>query len=444
MPRTVTGAAFCKAGRMSCERAFGCSKRVDGCLEVRDVSRLEASRTTLTRAAPIPSAMFNESRRLRDELRTTHARIAALEAERNDYLRKDRRAGVLTLDAFREAAAAALRGSQRRGESAALVLVDIDGFRALNGRRGSAAGDEALAAVAQRLRELVRGGDVVGRTGADELAVVMPGANLAGARGVAERLVAILEQAGPVTLSAGLAADRGPRPLRRLMADASAILERARIAGGGRVGAPGRMPTPEPSRGAIGALALALSERDRGTGEHAEQVVALAGAVARRLNLDAEEVERIAAAALLHDVGKVAVPDSILSKPGPLNDEEWAVMRNHSVVGERILRAVPGLGPVARMVRHGHERFDGNGYPDGLRGEEIPLGSRIVLVCDAYDAMTSPRPYRDALSREQAVAELAAHAGTQFDPRVVDALVGYLEDHTPVDYAARTPRATAA
>jgi len=381
--------------------------------------------------------MFTESRRLRDELRTTHARIAALEAERNDYLRKDRRAGVLTLDAFREAAAAALRGSQRRGEPAALVLVDIDGFKALNGRRGAKAGDDALAAVAQRLRELVRGGDVVGRTGADELAVVMPGANLAGARGVAERLVAILEQSGPVTVSAGIAVDGGTGQLDGLMADAAAILERARIAGGGRVGAPGRQPSVEPSRGAIGALALALSERDRGTGEHAEQVVALAGAVARRLNLDGEDVERIAAAALLHDIGKVAVPDSILSKPGTLNEEEWAVMREHSVIGERILRAVPGLGPVARMVRHGHERFDGSGYPDGLRGDEIPLGSRIVLACDAFDAMTSERPYRDALSQADAIAELEANSGTQFDPRVVTALVGYLVDRTPVDYAAR-------
>jgi len=393
---------------------------------------------------------FSETRRLRDELRTTHARVAALESERNEYLRKDRRAGVLTLDAFREAAAAALRGSQRRGESAALVLVDIDGFRALNGRRGSAAGDEALAAVAARLRELVRGGDVVGRTGADELAVVMPGANLAGARGVAERLVAILEQAGPVTVSAGIAVDAGTGRLDGLMADAAAILERARLAGGGRVGAPGKLPSAEPSRGAIGALALALAERDRGTGEHAEQVVALAGAVARRLGLDGEDVERIAAAALLHDIGKVAVPDSILSKPGPLNDEEWAVMREHTVVGERILRAVPGLGPVARMVRHGHEHFDGGGYPDGLRGDEIPLGSRIVLACDAYDAMTSERPYRAPLTHAEAVAQLTAGAGTQFDPRVVDALLGYLVDRTPVDYAARgqepqpQPRATAA
>ncbi|MDX6728324.1 MAG: hypothetical protein QOK49_3129 [Baekduia sp.] len=406
-----------------------------------DPDRVSEARETKKDGLEWARKPFTESRRLRDELRVTHARIAALEAERNEYLRKDRRAGVLTHDAFREAATAALRGSQRRGEPAAAVLVDIDGFRALNGRRGAAAGDHALATVAARLRELVRGGDVVGRTGADELAVIMPGANLAGARGVAERLVAVLEQAGPVTVSAGIAVDAGSAQLDGLLADAAAILERARLAGGGRVGAPGRTQSAEPSRGAIGALALALSERDRGTGEHAEHVVALAGAVARRLGIDAEDVERIAAAALLHDIGKVAVPDSILSKPGALNDEEWSVMRRHTVVGERILRAVPGLGPVARIVRHGHERYDGTGYPDALRGDDIPLGSRIVGACDAYDAMTSERPHRAAMGHDAAVAELVAGAGTQFDPRIVDVLLTYLAERTPADYAARATAA---
>ncbi|MDX6686133.1 MAG: hypothetical protein QOF86_2261, partial [Baekduia sp.] len=203
----------------------------------------------------------------------------------------------------------------------------------------------------------------------------------------------------------------------------------------------GRTLSAEPSRGAIGARALALSERDRGTGVHAEQVVALAGAVARRLGIDAEDVERIAAAALLHDIGKVAVPDSILSKPGALNDEEWSVMRRHTVVGERILRAVPGLGPVARIVRHGHERYDGTGYPDALRGDDIPLGSRIVGACDAYDAMTSERPHRAAMGHDEAVAELVAGAGTQFDPRIVDVLLTYLAERTPADYAARATAA---
>ena len=392
--------------------------------------------------------LFSQGRRLRDELRVTQAKIASLEAERMEYLRRDKRAGVLTHDAFREAAAAALRGSQRRGEPAALVLVDIDGFRALNGRRGAAAGDEALAIVGAHLRELVRRGDVVGRTGADELAVVMPGAPLSAARGVAERLVAALEHSGPVTVSAGIAADHGAAQLDGLLADAAAVLERARQAGGGRVGMPGRagggpIAAAEPARGAVGALALALAERDRPTGEHSERVVALAGAVARRLGLDAEDIERIAAAALLHDVGKLAVPDHILRKAGPLDADELRAVREHPVVGERILRAVPGLGPVARIVRHANEHVDGSGYPDGLRGDDIPFGSRIVLACDAYDAMTSERPFREALTHGDAVAELATGAGTQFDVRVIDALLGYLADRTPVDYAARRGAAAA-
>jgi len=383
--------------------------------------------------------ILTQGRRLRDELRVTQARIASLEAERTEYLRRDKRAGVLTHDAFREASKAALRGSQRRGEPAALVLVDIDGFRALNGRRGAAAGDEALATVAARLRELVRGGDVVGRTGADELAVVMPGAPLSGARGVAERLVAVLEHGGPVTVSAGIAADHGTASLDGLLADAAEVLERARQAGGGRVGMPGRPAAAgaEPARGAVGALALALNERDRATGEHSERVVALAAAVARRLGLDGEDVERVAAAALLHDVGKIAVPDDVLRKPGPLDAHEAAIVREHPVVGERILRAVPGLGPVARLVRHAGERVDGLGYPDGLRGDDIPIGSRIVHACDAYDALTSPRPWREAFSHDEAAAELSGGAGTHFDARIVDALLAYLADRTPVDYAAQ-------
>jgi diguanylate cyclase (GGDEF)-like protein len=386
-----------------------------------------------------PTRPFSEGRRLRDELRVTQARIAALEAERLEYLRRDKRAGVLTHDAFREAAAAALRGSQRRGEPAAAVMVDIDGFRALNGRRGAAAGDEALGAVGARLRELVRAGDVIGRTGADELAVIMPGAPLTGARGVAERLVAALERSGPVTVSAGIAVDGGAAQLDALLADAAEVLERARQAGGGRVGIPGRglAPAAEPARGAVGALALALAERDRATGEHAERVVALAGAVARRLGLDGEDVERIGAAALLHDLGKIGIPDHLLGKSAALTDQELAAVRTHPLVGERILRAVPGLGPVARIVRHAHEHVDGSGYPDGLRGDDIPIGSRIVLACDAYDAMTSDRPHREALRHDTAVTGLLEGAGRVFDVRVVDALLDHLALRTPIDYAAQ-------
>ena len=139
-----------------------------------------------------------------------------------------------------------------------------------------------------------------------------------------------------------------------------------------------------------------------------------------------EEIGRIRTAALLHDIGKVGVPDEILHKAGPLDDRDWEIMRQHPVIGERILRAIPGFGAIARMVRHEHERWDGAGYPDGLAGTAIPVGSRIILACDAYHAMTSDRPYRAAMSHGDAVAELSANAGTQFDPQVVELLIGEL------------------
>jgi putative nucleotidyltransferase with HDIG domain len=176
----------------------------------------------------------------------------------------------------------------------------------------------------------------------------------------------------------------------------------------------------------IDALAKALLERDRYTGEHSAFVVEIARIVAAALGLDDVEAERVGHAALLHDIGKVGVPDRILHKAAPLAGEEWDVMREHPVIGERILRAIPGMGGVARIVRHEHEWFDGSGYPDGLAGGAIPIGSRIILACDAYHAMTSDRPYRPAMDHEHAIAELVRCAGTQFDPKVVAALVKHL------------------
>jgi HD-GYP domain-containing protein (c-di-GMP phosphodiesterase class II) len=143
------------------------------------------------------------------------------------------------------------------------------------------------------------------------------------------------------------------------------------------------------------------------------------------------------AAALLHDIGKVAVSDVILQKPAPLDESEWALMREHPVIGERILRAVPGLGTVARIVRHEHERWDGSGYPDGLAGEAIPVGARIILACDAYHAMTSDRPYRKAMPHAEAIRELGRGAGTQFDPQVTEVLIGCLYSQRQMG-AART------
>jgi putative nucleotidyltransferase with HDIG domain len=259
----------------------------------------------------------------------------------------------------------------------------------------------------------------------------MPSTRLRGARTCCERLIAELDGsevpgAGFITVSAGVATHRAGTTIQRLLAAAARGLDHARADGGARAAARPAEGGVNPFRAqahVIEALATALVERDRYTGEHSVFVVEMAKTVAAALGLDEVEIERIGHAALLHDIGKVGMPDRVLHKPGPLAGEEWDVMREHPVIGERILRSIPGMGSVARIVRHEHERFDGTGYPDRLAGEEIPLGSRIILACDAYHAMTSDRPYRPAMAHQDAIAELVRCAGTQFDPRVVSALV---------------------
>ena len=177
----------------------------------------------------------------------------------------------------------------------------------------------------------------------------------------------------------------------------------------------------------VAALVAALEARDHYTAEHSRRVVDLAGAVAQRLALDVATVATVERVAVLHDVGKVAVPDSILQKPGPLSASEWELMRQHPAVGERIVASTRTLAHLAAPIRAEHERYDGRGYPDGLAGDEIPIASRITLACDAYHAMTSARPYRDAMDVCEARAELLSNAGSQFDPDVVAALIEELD-----------------
>jgi diguanylate cyclase (GGDEF)-like protein len=177
----------------------------------------------------------------------------------------------------------------------------------------------------------------------------------------------------------------------------------------------------------ISALAGALDAKDRYTEAHSRDTAALAVAVGRRLGLGKEDRQFLEYAALLHDIGKIGIPGYVLNKPGPLSNEEMAIMREHPVIGERILASVPGLAQVRPVVRAEHERWDGKGYPDGLTAEAIPLGARIIHVCDAFHAMATNRPYRPALPHDRVLAELRDNAGTQFDPRVVGALLQVIE-----------------
>jgi two-component system, cell cycle response regulator len=166
-------------------------------------------------------------------------------------------------------------------------------------------------------------------------------------------------------------------------------------------------------------LLRALSERHPDLGDHLDGVTELAQAVAQRLGIEGEELTQLRHAAALHDIGKVAIPDAIINKPTRLSDDEWAFMRRHTIIGERIIAAAPALGPAARLVRASHEAFDGSGYPDRLANVEIPVGSRIIAICDAFDAMISSRPYSKAKSTADALDELRRCAGTQFDPAIV-------------------------
>jgi two-component system, cell cycle response regulator len=166
-------------------------------------------------------------------------------------------------------------------------------------------------------------------------------------------------------------------------------------------------------------LLRALAERHPDLGDHQDGVAELATEVARRAGIEGENLLHVAHAAALHDVGKVAIPDAIINKPAALDDDEWAFMRRHTIIGERIIAAAPALAPAAKLVRSSHEAFDGTGYPDHVAGVEIPLGARIIAICDAFDAMISDRPYSTPKTADDALAELRRCAGTQFDPQLV-------------------------
>ncbi|HYH62264.1 MAG TPA: diguanylate cyclase [Solirubrobacterales bacterium] len=374
------------------------------------------------------------------ELQAARKRIAELEAELGRALGRDALvSSLMTLPAFRAQLELDVERAQRYGRPLTVAIVDIDRFRYLNMKRGYAIGDKILQGVGELLSERTRALDLTCRSGADEFVMLLSETPLGEAQIVLERILVGLEEvkAGDqkgVSASVGIAGLRHGQSADSLLAQAAMALEAARAEGGGRLhisdgseGEPGEVaPTVGTNVEVVAALAQALEERDQYTGEHSESVVDLVERIAQALAMDEDEIKDVRTAALLHDIGKVGIPDEILHKAGPLDAREWEVMRQHPIIGERIMRAIPGMGSIARVVRHEHERWDGGGYPDGLAGEAIPLSARIILACDAYHAMTSDRPYRKAMSHHEAMAELTSNAGSQFDPEVVQILVGYL------------------
>jgi diguanylate cyclase (GGDEF)-like protein len=376
--------------------------------------------------------------------RSTHSALRAMRLALTDPL-----TGLGNHRHFHERLQRELLNAEEQARPLTLCLVDIDDFKRINDRFGHPSGDRVLSQIATRLRQ---GGEAF-RLGGDEFALLLADHDESTARTAAESIVERIstvdfDHIGQVTVSAGLATfpvqghgrdelirladsamywakEHGKNRVRLYRPDIVELAELKRFAAG---------PDKAARYRAAASLAKAVDARDTYTGSHSERVAELAARVAVRLGLDAEQVELTRLAASLHDLGKLAIPEEMLKKAGTLTDSERLVLQRHPQIGFRMLDSL-GVDLIAHLVLHHHERWDGAGYPDSLSGEQIPLGSRIIFVSDAYDAMTSDRRYRPRRSSRAALAELERCAGSQFDPGIVAAFREEIEESSPLKAA---------
>lgn len=311
------------------------------------------------------------------------------------------------------------------GAPSTLAFFDLDGFKRYNDSFGHSAGDALLVRLSRSLARASAGRGKAFRLGGDEFCVLLHGTFAREDELIAACRRALCDRGRGFVVGASCGVVNLPQEAESVeralnLADERMYADKA--ASGRSSRAHAQSVTMQQQ-----VLMQLLTEREPGLHEHVRDVGQLAMAIGGAFGLDSEQLDELRRAAELHDLGKLAIPDRILDKPGPLSEPEWKLMRQHTIIGERILNAAPALRPVARLVRSSHERWDGDGYPDGLAGDEIPLGSRIIAACDAFDAMTANRAYDAPRSREEALAELRRNAGTQFDPEVVELLCAYVQ-----------------
>ncbi|MEE8440837.1 MAG: diguanylate cyclase [Spirochaetia bacterium] len=332
-----------------------------------------------------------------------------------------------------------LASRSRTDEETTVMYMDLDNFKPINDTFGHQRGDAYLRAFAALLLEVVRAGDTAYRLGGDEFAVILPGTDETGARRVGERLntemalrdLSLPEKANRPSVSIGISvAPDFAENAAELMTQADSALYHAKHAGRGQIKlfhdvfvdilhyfSSGN----EQLNWSLKSLLWGAAVRDQYTYEHSERVSDYAAALAAESGLEADKVAAIRIAAVLHDIGRAQIPQEILLKSGPLTQSEHALVQKHPDCAATILKPLAGIGSVVEDVRHHHERVDGTGYPSGLAGDAIPVGARIIAVADSFDAMCSDRPYRRAMTVEQAIREVRQLAGIAFDPAIVAA-----------------------
>ncbi|MBW3636663.1 MAG: diguanylate cyclase [Armatimonadetes bacterium] len=370
--------------------------------------------------------------------------------------------------AIQEQLTSTLARCKRTGDKFSIVMMDLNNFKFFNDTYGHPVGDDVLRAVARSLKESTRGSDVLGRYGGDEFIVLLPDTDVPGTIEVCQRIKAVLDSRHiepvpgtkiPIATAFGWAAfPQDGDSIHELLTQADANLYNHKRGGASYLSQSAKAARESReelkrlksrafggSFGVLDALVTAIDNKDHYTRHHSEEVTYLSLLVARELGYSAEMLQAVRISGLLHDVGKIAVPDDILRHPGKLGREEWEIMQQHPVFGALIVKDVPNLEIVLEGIRYHHERWDGTGYPDKLAGEKIPEMGRLLTLADCYSALTTDRPYRKGWKPEAALEEIERCKGTQYDPRLCDAfltvmrreLLAQAENEEKEEYATR-------